>query len=351
MFISNEHGIVLNVSTVRSYIETYLEHLRGLPFVRGVVENVRPRLNRHDFGVTIQTARGTYRFRVDELGSHLDQATLNRILGRARDASAPLLLFAPYVSQEAGARLANGGVAFVDRVGNCYLNLGDNYVAHNLGRRPPRTAERSGFRAPAYKVLFVLLADTNRTAAPLREVARLAGVSLGTVAAVMKRLRTERFIVGPRSKPQMVGATVLLDRWVSAYADLLRPRLVAGRYDTGSADPEVVEAGIQTALANRVPWALGGTAAGHRLTRHYRGEETVLHIASGAEATVIRRLKALPRRDGNMLLVHPPAPLALQGPLPHVAHPLLVYAEMLCAPSPRAAEAAREIRDRFLKLP
>src|SRR5204863_1400835 len=139
--------------------------------------------------------------------------------------------------------------------------------------------------------------------APLREIARLAGASLGTVAGVMKRLRNERFLVGPRSKPQLVGATVLLDRWVSAYADLLRPRLMVGRYDTGSADPKITERGIQTALSDHVQWALGGTAGGHRLNRHYRGEETVVHIASGAEAPVIRKLKALPRRDGNILLV------------------------------------------------
>ena len=332
-------------------LETYLDHLRKLPFVRGVIQNVTPRLDRHDFSLTVRTPKGTHRFQADELGSHLDQATLNDVLNRRRQASPPLLLLAPYVSREMAARLVEGGIAFVDRVGNCYLNFGDNYVASIVGRRPPAEPERTAFREPAYRVLFVLLADPQLAAAPMRHIASLAGASLGTVAGVMRRLRAERFIVASRSKSQLVGAPALLDRWVSAYADVLRPRLLIGRYDPGSTDPGAVEARIEKALADRVPWAYGGTAAGQRLTRHYRGEETVLHIASGTADPVTRQLKAPPKRDGNLVLVQPPAPLALKGPLPHVAHPLLVYAEMLCATSPRAAEAAREIRERFLNLP
>jgi hypothetical protein len=330
---------------------TYLEHLRALPFVRGVIQDVRPRRDRHDFGLTLRTPKGTYSFRADELGSHLDRATLNRVLGRARDPSAPLLVLAPYVSREMAARLVEGGVAFVDRAGNCHLDLGGAYVAYVVGRRPLAEPASGGFRAPAYRALFVLLADPVLAGAPLRDIARLAGISVGTVAGVMKRLRAERFIVGSRSKAQLVGAAVLLDRWVAAYADILRPRLLMGRFDPGSMDPEAVEARIERALADREPWAYGGTAAGHRITKYYRGEDTVVHLSRGAADMVTRRLKVPPMRDGNLLLVEPPAPIALKGPLPHVAHPLLVYAEMLCAASPRAAEAAREIRERFLKLP
>jgi hypothetical protein len=332
-------------------LETYLQHLRSLPFVRDVVQNVTPRLDRHDFTLTVRTPKGTHRFRADELGSHLDQATLNDVLSRRRKASPPLLLLAPYVSREMASRLVEGGIAFVDRVGNCYVNFGDNYVANIVGRRPPAEPERAAFRAPAYRVLFVLLAHPTLPAAPMRHIASLAGVSLGTVAGVVRRLRAERFIVGSRSKAQLVGAPALLDRWVSAYADVLRPRLLIGRYDPGSTEPAAVEARMEKALTDRVPWAYGGTAAGHRLTRHYRGEETVVHIASGSADVLTRQLKVPPRQDGNLLFVQPPVPVALRGPLPHVAHPLLVYAEMLCATSPRAAEAAREIRERFLKLP
>ncbi len=36
------------------------------------------------------------------------------------------------------------------------------------------------------------------------------------------------------------------------------------------------------------------------------------------------------------------------GVAPHLAHPLLVYAEMAVSPDPRMREAARELRDKFI---
>jgi hypothetical protein len=55
--------------------------------------------------------------------------------------------------------------------------------------------------------------------------------------------------------------------------------------------------------------------------------------------------------SGSLVFIAPPSPKALVGPAPRVAHPLLVYAELLAAGHERAAEAAREIRERYLELP
>ena len=46
----------------------------------------------------------------------------------------PLILFAPYVSREMGTALVSDGINFVDRGGNCHVNLGGSYVAHVEGR-------------------------------------------------------------------------------------------------------------------------------------------------------------------------------------------------------------------------
>jgi hypothetical protein len=43
-----------------------------------------------------------------------------------------------------------------------------------------------------------------------------------------------------------------------------------------------------------------------------------------------------------------PGPLGLEGPAPHVAHPLLVYTELLVEGDERAREAAEEIHSRYL---
>ena len=62
-----------------------------------------------------------------------------------------------------------------------------------------------------------------------------------------------------------------------------------------------------------------------------------------------RKLRALPDPEGRLLVLRTPIPLAFEGTGPLLAHPLLVYAELLSSNDDRAHEAAREVRHRFLE--
>ena len=55
-------------------------------------------------------------------------------------------------------------------------------------------------------------------------------------------------------------------------------------------------------------------------------------------------MKAVPRRDGPLLVLRTFGALAERGAAPKTVHPLLVYAELLADPDPRAHEAADRIR-------
>jgi hypothetical protein len=83
------------------------------------------------------------------------------------------------------------------------------------------------------------------------------------------------------------------------------------------------------------------------MTRFHRGEETVIYLAS-APQDLLARLRALPSDEGRIVILHATAPLAFDGVGPHLAHPLLVYSEMLASQDPRTREAAENIRRRFL---
>jgi hypothetical protein len=61
-----------------------------------------------------------------------------------------------------------------------------------------------------------------------------------------------------------------------------------------------------------------------------------------------RQLHVLPAKDGPIVVLGIPGLLGLQGPAPHIAHPLLVYTELLVEGDERAREAAEEIRSRYL---
>jgi hypothetical protein len=51
--------------------------------------------------------------------------------------------------------------------------------------------------------------------------------------------------------------------------------------------------------------------------------------------------------DGPVILMRTPCPAAFAGPVGHVAAPVLVYAELVCAGDDRSIETAAIIRDRY----
>jgi hypothetical protein len=329
----------------------YLESLLALPFLRDAALHPEPR-QKGALGSSVlelTTPRGRRRFSVEEKRSHLSQALVRDIIARASSrATRPLIVFAPYVSAEMGALLVSNGINFVDRAGNCHLDLGGNYIGHVEGRKPRRsTGLPSGLRAPGFRIVFALLVEPDLLNAPARELARTSGVSLGTASNVLRRLEHDRIVVRTRSKRHLVRSNDLMERWIAGYSDTLRPQLLVGRFQTPDQDPPGLEQRVAGILGEAETWAWGGAAAAFRLTKHYRSNETVLHMEAAAP-DLPRRLKAIPHGSGRLIVLGVPGPLAFRGQVPRTVHPLLIYSELVLTGSDRASEAASEIRSRFL---
>lgn len=262
----------------------------------------------------------------------------------------PTLLFAPHVGPDMGQLLRERGLQYVDPAGNCWISL-PSYSALVSGRPPARTSrDMRALRAPGLQVIFALLAQPGLVNAPIRDVADAAGVSKSTVANVRRQLEQERLLGRGVRRRVLTDPHALVDRWLSAYGMTLRPRLFLGRYATPHADPHALERAIERELAApelNTDWAWGGGAAADRLTGHHRGRRTVVHVHDGA-ADLAERLDAVPSPDGPLELLRVPGPLALRGPIDRVAHPLLIIAELYSMAEERAAEAAQEIRERFV---
>lgn len=114
---------------------------------------------------------------------------LARVLAAARQGADPALVAAPWISPRMGEQLRAAQVAYVDSVGNASIRFGPVLIEVSGRPRPPRSAG-SGAEAPPVRmrrlvtpanarVVAALLADPGLGAAPLRDLAEAAGVSLG----------------------------------------------------------------------------------------------------------------------------------------------------------------------------
>src|SRR5262249_26794774 len=145
----------------------------------------------------------------------------------------------------------------------------------------------------------------------------------------------------------------LEEYFIRGYELILRPHISLGRYRSAEREPDAfVERTATVTGKHRLKWALSGAAGAYELERFYRGEETQLFINVGATRAELQQdLKLLPDKHGPITLFEFFGDVVLypgkrERP---VAHPWLIFAELLYQGDARALEAAEEIREKFLK--
>ncbi|ACV07280.1 hypothetical protein I6I18_09215 [Kytococcus sedentarius] len=160
-----------------------------------------------------------------------------------REGALPVVEIHRKLSAEEQARLRRAGAYFMDSAGNMWLRAAGRVIwvegrtGHEKASSPgPRSA--SAIDRPAgLKVLFALLVDPRLVQAPLREVARCSGVSLGTVHEVYRALRRGGHLVPgrePERRGVLTGIPALRERWTQGYVRRLEPGLQWARFSTDS---------------------------------------------------------------------------------------------------------------------
>ena len=333
-------------------LERYLAHLKDLPFVKGARAVLDPKgTNRvqADALVRLQTPKGAFELWAEVKRTHLTRPLVDAVLGRTQiGVRKDWMLLAPHIGTEIGRHLRENRANYVDAAGNCFLVLGQEYIAYVEGRRPERKAPMDrGIRGPGHQILFTVLARPELLNAPVRILAEAAGVGKTAAAETVNRLDQEAIVGVDHERRRLLRVQPLRDRWLAGYATTVRPRLLMGRFHTNDPGPEAREERIERELGETTTWAWGGGAAAMRLTGHYHGPHTILHLEHPLP-NVGKRLKAIPARDGPLIILGVPGRIAFEGAKPRTVHPLLVYTELLATGDERAREAAQEVWNRYL---
>jgi len=140
----------------------------------------------------------------------------------------PTLVIGKYIALEVARELKDNGINYLDVAGNCNIKNKD-LVIHIAGQkvhRKEKTKQTKAFQEAGIKIIFNLLSNPDNLQLSYRELAELADVSIGSVSNVMKELEDLNFILKTKLKRLLKNKPTLLERWVVAYQDVLRPRLV-----------------------------------------------------------------------------------------------------------------------------
>ncbi len=283
-----------------------------------------------------------------EVKRTLTPTTLGPALAQLQRFGRPGLLVTRYVTPQMAERLKQMDVPFLDTAGNAYVRT-PNMLIYVTGRKHLQLApaERTirAFRPTGLKVIFALLCVPELTRAPYRKIADEVGVALGTVGWTFYDLRRLGYFPLTRPKGGLIEKRdQLIDAWVEAYPQQLRPRLRPRRFRVKDFD------WWKTGELTRLDMWLGQEPAAALLTRHLRPQIITVYGDTHFEA-LARKIRPLKDDHGNLEVLQKfwkfkPAENRVED-YP-VVPPLLIYADLVATGDARNLETAKMIREQYL---
>ena len=146
----------------------------------------------------------------------------------SRENNLPIILLTKYIPTEIAKEYVNEGVFYLDVAGNCNIRQ-NNLVLLVEGKKIERMAKVNqprAFQEAGIKLIFLFLVDPEKAQLTYRELAELANISLGSVGTTMQELIDLNFILKTKKTMKLKNTKELLNRWIIAYHDVLRPRLL-----------------------------------------------------------------------------------------------------------------------------
>lgn len=281
---------------------------------------------------------------VTEIKRRINRAIVELVHRQMRDAG-QVLLVTDYVNPKMANTLKGRGIPFMDAAGNAFINGPPLYVFIKgnkpkdefKGNRTKRLFKPSGLR-----VLFTLLNHPGAENYPYRDIAADAGVALGTVNWVVYDLKETGFMVDLGKKGRrLINKANLLRRWVEAYPEQLRPKLVHGTF---RADLQNWWTNIEPAEFDAF-W--GGEIAAAQITGYLKPERFVIYTDQPPGKLIFKcKLKKDPQ--GNVEVLKRFWNFNWKTPEIGIVPPLLVYADLMATCDPRNLDAAEMIYDDHL---
>ena len=288
-----------------------------------------------------------------EVKRNIRPAHLGAIIQHIKKLQPIGLLVADYVNPNIAKMLKDNGVQYIDACGNSYLNLPPMYV-NITGQKPVLETKKEtnkAFDISGLKLIYGFLCNRSLVGASYREIAEQTGIALGTVGTLLKGLADAGYLIeqGKAGKRQLINRRKLLDRWVEAYPEKLKPKLRVGEFISDDA------IWWKTFDITKFGAYWGGEVGAEKYTSYLKPQIATVYLpeASGNKLLSAAKLKKAIEwtgdRPGIVRIYRPFWTDKLQGafapPMKDTVHPILIYADLIASADSRNLETARMLYD------
>jgi len=145
------------------------------------------------------------------------------------------VLLANFVNPVMAEKLKRQSIAFVDCVGN--MNLNGTFVKGKKDTRDVQKRSRGrAFNPAGLRLIFAFFNEPGLLNASYRDIAAKVNVAVGSIGQVLDDLKISGYVAVENGEKYLINKKRLFERWVDAYLEKLRPKLLLGNFRAPSND-------------------------------------------------------------------------------------------------------------------
>lgn len=275
---------------------------------------------------------------------------LSRINELRHNCNKPIILIVKFLAIEVAKELRTLGINYIDSAGNSYIKENELliFISGQKIIRPEKTYQSRAFQEAGIKLIFNLLRSPGNLQLTYRELSELTEISIGSVSNVMNELEELNYILRTVNNRILKNTTELLDRWIIAYNDVLRPRILKKRFRF--ANKEAIHNWKTLQIENidgATVWGCEPAAA--ILTKQIQPEKITLYTKENWQ-NIARDLKLIPDNEWDVEILQMFWNQKENSESHIITPPLLVYADLISSGIDRNMRVAEKIFENELHL-
>lgn len=257
-------------------------------------------------------------------------------INNQENSNSNIVFIAKYISKSSAHTLKENGLNYIDASGNAFIRMNEIFICIEGKKADKYDKEQSrAFQEAGLKLILLLLSKKESLNYSYRELSEKTDISIGSISNIINELEDLNFVLRTKEKRVIKNKKDLIERWVIAYNEVLKPRVLRKKMKflkTPLFDNIKNEADRKTAF-----W--GGEPAAAILTSNLRPQQFILY-SNQELSSLAKHFKLTPSPDGDMEICELFWKFDTNG---LTAPPLIVYADLISSGFERNIEMAKII--------
>ena len=348
-----EHQIIMNKENPALMIQAGItKYLRDFQII---VHPEGPSTRGIDFIFSLESPDKTSNRAAVIINQNLRPSTLALVKSRFDKAqTAHNMIITSYITPPLAEKLREMKIWFLDEAGNIYVDVPGKIFIFDAGYKKKSTGKPSPLITAANaKIFFFLLKNGPKAAGTYRQMAAHTGVSLGKISQSIGDLKQRELIHVQKDGILIRDPVKLLELWVQAYLEKLKPQLYIGTYTWPYENDFSHMDSYGTRFNEEI--GIGGELGGERLTGYLKPASMDLWVKEDYFPQLKKILMLMDSVNGG-IRVYAPFEAGIfthdssdNGMRVKVVHPLIVYADLMGINDSRCHETAEMVKDKHLE--